>query len=152
MVNATNVGESWTPECMEDELTVALVSVKRGLQAGSTGMDPGGFPILHHLATVGPDRSGHIAEVLHLDASTVSRHARSLVEDGLVSAERDPSDGRATVLALTDAGRQALGDRLRRHRDVLRAATADLTEHERAELVRLLHKLASALADQRENA
>jgi len=137
---------------MEDELMVALVSVKRGLQAVSTGMDPGGFPILHHLAAGGPARSGHIADVLHLDASTVSRHARGLVEDGMVSAERDPSDGRATVLAITDAGRKALGESLRRHREVLRTATSDLSEHERTELVRLLHKLAGALAHQRENA
>lgn len=41
---------------------------------------------------------GSIAEVLGLDKSTVSRKVDSLVEEGLISKERDPDDGRIQIL------------------------------------------------------
>ena len=137
--------DPWAPECTEDELLVAFVQVKRGFQARSLGGDPGAFPVLHHLAAAGSSRQGPLAESLGLDASTVSRHVRALAQDGLVRAERDPDDGRATVLAVTGAGMQSLADRLQAHRRTLQEATAGFTPHERRELVRLLQKLADAL-------
>ena len=66
--------------------------------------DPGAFPVLHHLAVRGPSRQGPLADALGLDASTVSRHVRSLVADGWVEVARDPDDGRATVLTITARG------------------------------------------------
>ncbi len=147
MVHATTA--SWVPECAEDELLVALVAVRRAMQASMAGADPGTFPVLHHLAATGPTRQGHLAEALGLDASTVSRHVRALVEDGLVQAERDPSDGRATVLSVAPAGERALVERLHRHREVLAVATSGFTAEERAELVRLLGKFADTLSQQR---
>ncbi len=150
MVNASE--SAWRPSCTEDELLVVLVAVKRALQTSTAGVDPGAFPVLHHLAALGPARPGTLAEALGLDASTVSRHVRSLVEDGLIESARDPVDGRATVLSLNDAGQEYLAERLRRHREALRAATSAFTPHERGELVRLLRKFADALGDRKESA
>ncbi|MEV4635724.1 MarR family winged helix-turn-helix transcriptional regulator [Actinoplanes sp. NPDC049548] len=45
-----------------------------------------------------------------LDPSTVSRAVAAVVRAGLVARAADPHDGRASVLGLTAAGRQALGD------------------------------------------
>jgi len=146
------VTEPWVPECAEDELLVAIAAVKRGFQAHSVGIDPGTFPVLHHLAAAGPSRQAALAEALGLDASTVSRHVRALSDGGLVVATRDPDDGRATVLAITEPGMTFLMDRLRSHRETLRAATSDFTPSERTDLVRLLHKLAAALGARKENA
>ena len=124
---------------------MAIVALKRGFLANSVGMDPGAFPVLHHLASSGPSRQTVLAEALGLDASTVSRHVRALADGGLVEASRDPDDGRATLLSITDPGMRFLTDRLRAHRERLRVATSNFTEGERAELVRLVHKLAAAL-------
>lgn len=146
-----HVSEAWVPECMEDDLLVAFVAVKRGFQAASVGVDPGRFPILHHLAMAGPTRQGPLAEGIGLDASTVSRHVRALLDDGLVVASRDPRDGRATVLDISDSGRQFMAAHLTRSRMALQAATASFTAAERTELVRLLQKLATSLADLKEN-
>ncbi|HEX6888150.1 MAG TPA: MarR family winged helix-turn-helix transcriptional regulator [Candidatus Nanopelagicales bacterium] len=139
--------QPWSPECTEDELLVALVALKRAFAARTFGVDPGVFPVLHHLAVAGPSRLGSLAEAIGLDASTASRHVRALVADGLVDATRDPDDGRATVLCLTEAGRTRLAERLRASRSTLQAATRDFTAPERAELVRLIHKLAAELGD-----
>jgi DNA-binding MarR family transcriptional regulator len=145
------VTDPWVPECAEDELLVAIAAVKRGFQANAVGVDPGAFPVLHHLAASGPSRQAALAEALGLDASTVSRHVRALVDERLVEASRDPDDGRATVLVISGPGMAFLMDRLRTHRETLRAATSDFTPSERTELVRLLHKLAAALGAHKEN-
>jgi DNA-binding MarR family transcriptional regulator len=142
--------QPWAPECTEDALLVAMFAVKRAFQARAVGLDPGAFPVLHHLASAGPSRQGALAEALGLDASTVSRQVRTLVDEGLLSATRDPQDGRATVLAISQAGREQLVDRLRAHRASLQAATAAFTGQERDDLVRLLTKLADALTAPKE--
>jgi DNA-binding MarR family transcriptional regulator len=144
------VSETWRPECAEDELLVALFALKRALQSKSVGTDPGVYHVLHQLAVSGPMRSGTLAERLGLDASTVSRHVRALVDDGLVDATRDPDDRRATVLAITAPGQERMATRLKAHRARLEAATSTFTPQERAELIRLLTMLAAALGDQEE--
>jgi DNA-binding MarR family transcriptional regulator len=131
---------------------MAFFAVKRAFQANAVGVDPGAFPVLHHLAASGPCRQGALAESLGLDASTVSRHARTLASSGLVVTARDPEDGRATVLSISDAGLAFLSERLRAHRTTLQAAIEDFTEQERAELVRLLSRLAAALGEPKESA
>lgn len=130
---------------------MAFAAVKRGFLANAVGVDPGTFPVLHHLAASGPSRQATLAEAIGLDASTVSRHVRALADDGLVVATRDPEDGRATVLTITEPGMTFLVERLRTHRETLRAATSGFTPSERTDLVRLLHKLAAALGTHKEN-
>lgn len=130
---------------------MAFVAVKRGFQGASVGVDPGSFPILHHLAIAGPTRQGLLAEAIGLDASTVSRHVRALIEDGLVAATRDPHDGRAMVLDIAPAGQEFLAAHLTRNRQTLQSATATFSQSERTELIRLLQKLASNLADIKES-
>ena len=82
----------------------------------------------------------------------MSRHVRALLEDGLVVSARDPEDGRATVLDISDSGREFLAAHLTRSRQTLQAATASFTDAERVELVGLLQKLATSLADMKESA
>ncbi len=142
--------ELWRPECPEDEVLVAFASAKRAFAVGSSG-DPGVFPVLHVLASSGASRQGAVAESLGLDASTISRHVRTLVRSGEVTATRDPDDRRATVLTITPAGRAHLVERIRRHRVRLTAALESFTEQERAELARLLTNLAVALSGSEEN-
>lgn len=144
------VSETWRPECAEDELLVALFGLKRALQAKGAGVDPGLYPVLHRLAASGPMRQRALADRLGLDASTVSRHVRTLVSEDLVAVSRDPDDGRATVLAITPTGRERMAARLASHRSRLQDATSTFTPDERAELIRLLTMLAAALGDREE--
>ena len=144
------VTDPWVPECAEDEILVAIAAVKRGFHASAVGVDPAPS----RSCTTSPPRAHRrqaaLAEALGLDASTVSRHVRALVEGGFVEASRDPDDGRATVLTITGPGMAFLMDRLRTHRETLRAATSDFTTSERTDLVRLLNKLAAALGAHKE--
>src|ERR671920_1752671 len=72
--------------------------------------------LLFPLVRLGPLRQGALAELVHADPSTVSRHVTSLVERGLVTRVADETDGRASRLVVTDAGRAQLDD-LRRQRE-----------------------------------
>jgi DNA-binding MarR family transcriptional regulator len=105
--------------------------------------------LLHPLVRLGPLRQGALADLVHADPSTVSRHVASLVEQGFVQRVADASDGRASRLIVTDEGRAAL-DALRQEREaLLERVTADWTDAELAALTssfgRLLDDLAAAL-------
>ncbi len=71
--------------------------------------------LLFPLTRLGPLRQSTLADVVHADPSTISRHVAWLVEHGLVRRVADESDGRATRLVVTDAGNLAV-DRLAEER------------------------------------
>lgn len=63
------------------------------------------FPLRFH----GPMRVTDLADIRQADPSTVSRQAQQLVKAGLARREADPVDGRASRLAVTEAGLAACG-------------------------------------------
>ena len=74
------------------------------LRPGEFGADFSALMLLFPLRQAGPMRITDLAEIKQADASTVSRQAAQLVKTGLARREADPDDGRATRLAITDAG------------------------------------------------
>jgi DNA-binding MarR family transcriptional regulator len=72
------------------------------------------YPVLSGLGRTGPCSAADLAGEIGLDRSGVTRRATRLEEAGLLRREPDPDDGRATLLALTEAGRQAI--EVTRHR------------------------------------
>lgn len=55
---------------------------------------------------------GRLAESLSMDRTTVSRNVRLLRDDGLVSIERSPRDGRVRIVRPTKAGERTLAEGL----------------------------------------
>ena len=90
----------------------------------------------------GPLSVGEIADAIGVDQPRASRLVQQGVELGVVRREADPDDARRTRVALTDAGsalvRGLRGDR----REAVDRALSSFTEQERADLARLLNKLA----------
>jgi DNA-binding MarR family transcriptional regulator len=83
---------------------------------------------------------------VHADPSTVSRHVTALVEHGLVRRVADESDGRVSLLVLTDAGRSEL-DALRTEREAyFRSVTAEWSEAEVATFTCLFERLLDGIA------
>lgn len=92
----------------------------------------------------GPVRSGALAKHLGIAPRSATEVVDALEARGLVHREADPDDRRATLVVVTDAGRE-LAASLRR----ARATEADrlftgLDEGDRAELERLLRLLLAA--------
>ena len=120
-----------------------------GIKAQHTaegGRDLAALVLLFPLQRLGPLRQSALAEAVHADPSTVSRHVALLVDRGLVLRVADESDGRASRLVLTDAGRAQL-DSLRDERAAyLRTVTADWTDDELTTFTDLFQRLLDDVA------
>ena len=88
------------------EVTLSLGRVLRLLRrAGShTDLSPGAASALATIVAAGPVRLGEVAAREQLAAPTVSRIVTVLENAGYVTRAADPSDGRAMLLAATEAG------------------------------------------------
>ena len=104
---------------------------------------PARMRLLETLAqATAPLSVGEIAEAIGVDQPRASRLVQQGVDLGVVRREADPDDARRTRVALTDAGsalvRGFRGDR----REAIDRALSTFTDAERADLARLLTKLA----------
>lgn len=66
--------------------------------------------LLHTVQAHGPMRSSALAASVQADLSTVSRQVAALVSRGLLERQADQLDGRASLLAVTGAGRTAIAE------------------------------------------
>ena len=131
---------------LSDQLPRLLRVVHALKNSSGDARDRAPLVLLHPLAHLGPLRQGALAELVHIDPSTVSRHVAALVGQGLVRRVADASDGRASRLVVTDAGAAAL-EALRRERTaVIERATAAWSADDLATLTRLFGRLVDDLA------
>ncbi|MEC3916527.1 MarR family winged helix-turn-helix transcriptional regulator [Nocardia sp. CDC160] len=103
-------------------------------------IEPAAFAILFQLIHCGPKRSGALAEALYSDASTISRQVAGLVKRGLIERRADPTDGRVSVLDVTEAGRAVAAQIRARRNDSLRHMLEDWTPEERDVFSNLLRR------------
>jgi DNA-binding MarR family transcriptional regulator len=92
---------------LADELTrfVRLGARAKGmLNTGDLGAEFSALMLLFPLRFMGPMRVTDLAEFKQADPSTISRQVAQLVRAGLARREADPVDGRASRLAVTEAG------------------------------------------------
>jgi DNA-binding MarR family transcriptional regulator len=115
-----------------------------GPGAGRFG-GPARLRLLEALAAASePLTVGEIADAIGVDQPRASRLVQQSVELGLVRREADPDDARRTRIVLTDEGKAIARGFRGERREAVAQALADFTEAERAELARLLSKLADA--------
>lgn len=113
------------------------------LRTPDGAMEIAAFKCLFHLEPA-PLRSRELAETLSADPSTISRHVAQLVERGYVRREADPNDGRATLLVITDEGRETTRAIRERRRAALDAALGDWTDEDMSTLITLLNRFLDA--------
>ncbi|KAA0025026.1 winged helix-turn-helix transcriptional regulator [Antrihabitans cavernicola] len=119
---------------MRDRTVAQIAAYAKG------DLEPAAYASLFHLIADGPMRSGALAESLFSDPSTVSRQVAQLVDRKLVERLADPSDGRASVLAITATGRE-MADHVRNRRNAnLGRVIAKWPASDCAELIRLLDR------------
>ena len=132
-----------------------LARLLRVMQAFKTQVTGGGpdareraaHVLLFPLTRLGPLRQGALAELVHADPSTVSRHVTLLVDRGLVRRVADDTDGRASRLVVTPAG-EAVREQMRQERDsALARVVADWDPDEVATFTRSLRRFVRALDD-----
>ena len=115
------------------------------LKAGQSADSRAALFLLFPLERLGPLRQGALAELVHADPSTVSRHVALLVERGLVRRVADEQDGRASRLVVTPAG-EAVLDTMRQEREaLLERVTAGWAPAERTAFTDQLHRFVQDL-------
>ncbi|MQY37092.1 hypothetical protein SRB17_50960 [Streptomyces sp. RB17] len=80
---------------------------------------------LSHLDRIGPTTSAELARQEQITAQAMGATLGGLQARGLVERGADPRDGRRVLLALTDAGRQALADKRSARTEQVAQALAD---------------------------
>ena len=108
------------------------------------GAGPARLRLLDALASADSLTVSQIAEAVGVDQPRATRLVQQSVELGLVRREADPDDARRTRVVLTDEGRAILQGFRGERRQAIQTALQDFTDSERAELARLLTKLAEA--------
>jgi DNA-binding MarR family transcriptional regulator len=118
-------------------------------QGATADRDRAALVLLFPLVRLGPLRQGALADLVHADPSTVSRHVAALVDRGLVQRVADESDGRASRLVVTESGHEALAVLRREREGHFDRVTAGWTTAELATFTtlfgRLLDDFAAAL-------
>ncbi|WP_028478396.1 MarR family winged helix-turn-helix transcriptional regulator [Nocardia sp. CNY236] len=136
-----------TAQSLIDELYLMSRAIRVALKPSEEGnLLPGGVGVLAVLKTKGPCRQVDLAGDLWISPSALSRHVTDLVGAGYVSRHADPMDGRATLIQVTDEGRDLLRRiRISRARD-LQAVLSDWSDDEAERAREAIHKLRAALA------
>jgi DNA-binding MarR family transcriptional regulator len=86
-------------------------------------------------------RAADLADIVHSDPSTVSRHISQLVANELVQRVPDQHDGRSALLSLTEKGRGLCGALMKHRANALVQAVSDWSEDDTAMLTNLLTRL-----------
>jgi DNA-binding MarR family transcriptional regulator len=82
---------------------------ERFLQTAGVRLDRAGAALLYKLYITGDSlRVTTLADLLGVDAPTVTRKVQQLEHEGYVARRPDPDDRRATRIALSPAGRRTL--------------------------------------------
>jgi DNA-binding MarR family transcriptional regulator len=100
---------------------------------------------LEVIALRGSCTMSELAAELRVDASAATRTVRRLVDGGYVSRATAPSDARAVVVTLTDAGRDLGKEIGRRSLEAVLAILAEFTPQEQEQLADLLERFVKGI-------
>ncbi|MDP1741666.1 MULTISPECIES: MarR family winged helix-turn-helix transcriptional regulator [Comamonadaceae] len=85
------------------------------VEVGKTGLKTTQYSLLSHVFKLGPLRPGDLARAMKVDASTLTRNLKPLVNAGWLTLEAG-SDGRSRLVSITDSGREKRSEAQRRWR------------------------------------
>ena len=107
----------------------------------SLGLGFSDFAVLEVLLHKGPTTVNTIGDLVHLTSGSITAAIDRLEQKALVERCSDPSDRRARVVHLTEAGRKLIECAFKDHAAAMETATSGLTQAELVEAIALLKKL-----------
>ncbi len=91
-----------------------------------------------------PHSAGEFAERLDLSPGRVANVLKALEKKGLIERKKDPSDGRRTMVTLTQKGREYICQTYTQAIDVYHSLIEEIGEHDTREFLRITKKLLEA--------
>jgi DNA-binding MarR family transcriptional regulator len=118
------------------QLVVSMHRLVRGLRQSVTAprLQPTQLLVLSELHQHGPMRIGEIAVRALCSQPTATTVVAGLETVGFVSREPDPADGRATIVGITEQGRETIISVAHGEAELLSVRMADLSDEELAVL------------------
>lgn len=83
---------------------VRRVSQRYDAEVGKAGLKTTQYSLLSHVLRLGPIRPGDLAAAMTMDASTLTRNLKPMLEAGWLQMSAG-QDGRSRLVHITDAGR-----------------------------------------------
>ncbi|MFI5906308.1 MarR family winged helix-turn-helix transcriptional regulator [Dactylosporangium sp. NPDC051541] len=127
-------------------LSERLFATLKWNEAGR-GLERPAYVLLNRIAVDGPFRLSALAADVSLDLSTVSRQVAALESAGLVGRFPDPSDKRASLVEVTDLGREVFAENRARWLAIWDDLLADWTPQQREEFAALFTRLNASIAE-----
>ena len=115
-------------------------------EVGKTGLRGTQYSLLSYVAKLGPVRPVDLAAVMKVDASTLTRNLRPLIDAGLLVLEPGP-DARSRLVSATPAGRDKRQEAQRRWRVAQESLNERLGMRRVVALHALLDECQELLAD-----
>jgi DNA-binding MarR family transcriptional regulator len=136
-------------------LSVAITRLRSRLREESgthaTGLSISQLAVLQSVVDDGPTTAADLAQVQHVSAQSVAQNLAVLKAAGLVRGERDPADGRKTLISADPSATRLLSSLLAARESFLARAIDQLVApSERGELegaISLLERFAAADLD-----
>jgi DNA-binding MarR family transcriptional regulator len=136
------------------EAAFSLMARKAGLPrlherfsaAAGVDLEPSSFHLLRRLEHAEPVRASDLAVQAGLDLSTVSRQVAALEAAGLLERARDPQDGRASLLTLSERGRLASARVCEARLALFKECLTDWPDEDIERFADLLRRFAQAMA------
>ena len=95
--------------CLHAQRAARALARRFDVALKPVGLTNGQFSLLMALNRPAPPPMAPVAQLLAMDRTTLTAALKPLERRGLVEVKADPGDRRSRLLALTDAGREALG-------------------------------------------
>lgn len=137
-------------ERIEQEITDFIRRIVM-TETRSGTLDRSAYILLRELSLHGPASVKSLADELHLDVSTVSRQAATLVDKNYAEKVPHPQDGRSHFYRLTASGQQEFQDNRHLRFSKLTDILADWTDEEREQFGHLLQKYNQSVNQHLEN-
>lgn len=128
------------PDSLAIELRTAVMRTSRRLRIEATGdvITPGQYTVLAHLNTASQTLR-ELAEREHVQAPSMTRIVNALTEQGFVSRQAHPGDGRQVQISITPAGQEVLAEARSQRTAWLAQRVAGLSDADRQILSRAAH-------------
>lgn len=120
-------------------------------EVGKTGLRGTQYSLLSYVARLGPLRPVDLAREMKIDASTLTRNLRPLIDAGWLRMDAGP-DARSRLVSVTDAGRKKRSEAQRRWRVAQEAMNVRLGASRVMALHALLDECQDLLSDLPEGA
>jgi DNA-binding MarR family transcriptional regulator len=114
--------------------------------SNAPGHSPLSVELLRAVVEAGEIRASDLASALLVTKTSISRYVNEMLSEGLLVQRRDPSDGRATLLSVSSAGRRELEEREARRSAWLREMCRNWPQGDVATLTTLLQRLNDAVS------